>query len=275
MRNPLIAIVSSTCLLCSAQMLSAQSAKAVYGNSAATGKYQVSNSEWDDFYENWIEGKLSIGLTYSIFRLTDGDRPANREDDFLGNINELRDAHENNIFPVLEYQACDYFNIGFTYTKIEARTMNFNNKESDGNAELSGPVIIAEFTYPLWEKRLYPHIGMGIAFLKGDFKEDTWWHLGYSSPEAWDYYGKPSKKTRLNYYRDIEVEDQTKAFFTIGLSYRPHPHVKLDLSYRKISLSPDCNFAYDYRGNTGRAIRNYGDFDMSGDFWLFSVSYIF
>ena len=276
MRKPLIAIASSACLLCAAQLQAAPASNAGYDSQATIGSFSDYDSEWDDFYENWIKGKLSIGLTYSIFRLTDGDRPANREDDFLGNINELQDAHENNIFPILEYQACDYLNLGLTYTKIGARTMNFNNHESDGDAELKGPVIIAELTYPLWEKRLHPHIGLGVAFLKGDFNEDTWWNLGYASPESWEAYGKPTKKTRQNHYRDIEVDDQTKVFFTAGLSYRPHPHVKLDVSYRRISLDPDCNFAYDYGSNHGgRAIRNYGDFDMSGYFWLFTVSYIF
>lgn len=241
---------------------------------AATSSGPGFEADGDGFFENWIRDRLSVGLAFSMFRLSDGDRPANRDEDFLGNVNELDDSHANRLAPVIEYQALDYLCIGLTYMQVEARTLNFNNGQGDGTAILKGPVITADLTYPFWERRIWPHVGSGVAFLSGDFEEYTWWHLGYSSPSAWEYYGSPTDKLRAGHYRDIEVDDQTKAFFTVGVSFRPYPRVKLDVSYRQISLDPDCNFAYSYPGR-GRAIRNYGDFDMSGRFWLFSVSYIF
>lgn len=232
-------------------------------------------SDQGGFYGDWIKDRLSIGLTYSIFSLSDGTRPPNREDDFLGNINELNESHKSTLAPVVEYEVNDYVSLGLTYMHIEASTMNFNNHEGDGNAVLKGPVLKADVQYPLWEKRIYPHAGVGVAFLSGDFEEDTWWHLGYGSPESWAEYGKPSSKTRGGYYRYIDVDDATEFFFTVGLSFKPHPRVKLDVSYRKISVDPDCEFGYDYGGSRGKRKQSDGDFDLSGGFWLFSASYVF
>ncbi|MBP5543891.1 MAG: hypothetical protein ILM98_07435 [Kiritimatiellae bacterium] len=246
----------------------------------AEGRYQATANyaeKGSGFYENWIEGKLSLGLTVSTYSLTDGKRPANRQDDFLGNINELKESHPNRLLPTLEYQACDYLCVGLSYMHVEASTLNFNNGEGDGNAVMKGPVFTAEATYPFWEKRLYPHVGVGVAFLAGDFEEDTWWHLGYSSPDSWASLGSPKKELRGNHYRYIDVDDETPVFFTIGLSCRPHPRVKLDISYRRISIDPDCEFGYNYVGPklNGKDKHSDGDFDLSGEFWLFSASYVF
>jgi hypothetical protein len=247
---------------------------------AAAPRYRQWHQQWpeaeyEDYYEMLVMDRLSIGLAFSMFNLTDGARPPDVENDFLGNINKLSDTHSNHLFPIIEYQAFDYLSFGLTYMDVEAGTMNFNNGEGDGTAILKGPVITADLTYPLLDRCVWPHIGSGIAFLSGDFEEETWWHLGYSSPETWKDFGRPTREPLRGRYREIAVDDQTKAFFTIGVSFRPHPRLKLDLSYRRISLDPGCSFAYSYRGERRREVMSHGDFDMSGDLWLFSASYVF
>lgn len=252
--------------------------------SGTTSRYGGSSS-WDRslalddeeyLYERWIKGRLSIGVTYSSFKLENKKRPANREEDFLGNINELSDHHNERYAPVLEYRPIDYINLGVSYMNIEAGTMNFNNGEGDGTAVLKGPTFSAELALPLIKGIIVPHAGIGYAKLKGDFKEDTWWGLGYSSPTAWEYYGKPADKSGSDHYRYIDVEDASETYFTFGVSIIPHPHVKLDVSYHKVEFDPSCEFGYDYAPRGGaKAPRNHGDFDMSGEFWLFSASYIF
>lgn len=230
----------------------------------------------DSFYNRWIKGKLAIGLSYSVFTLSDGERLADRDDAFIGNVNELLDANNKNFQPSLSYQVCDYLLVGVSYSHIEARTMNFNNSLSDGNAILSGPVFTAELSYPLFEKRIIPHAGFGTAILKGDFEEDTWWYLGYSSPDSWEYYSRPTAKTRLGYYRYIDVEDASSTFFSIGVAVRPFSHMQFDISYRKVDLNPTCEFGYDYTPSKGEKDKHHdGDFDMSGGFWIFSLSYVF
>lgn len=245
-----------------------------YGGSSWDKSLALDDEEY--LYERWIKGRLSIGVTYSSFELENKKRPANREEDFLGNINELSDHHNKRYAPILEYRPIDYINFGVSYMHIEAGTMNFNNGEGDGTAVLKGPTFSAEVALPLIKGIIMPHAGIGYAKLKGDFKEDTWWGLGYSSPTAWEYYGKPTDKSGSDHYRYIDVEDASETYFTFGVSIIPHPHVKLDVSYHKVEFDPSCEFGYDYAPRGGaKAPRNHGDFDMSGEFWLFSASYIF
>ena len=245
---------------------------------AETYPQQDADEELSDFYDTWIKDRLSIGLTYYSSKMKKGYRPANTKEDFLGNSNELNNEKTKRVVPLIEYKICDYFGIGASYMRVEASTMNFNNGEGDGNAILKGPVFAAEASYPIAisSTTLQPHAGLGWAKLSGDFKEDTWWHLGYASPESWESLGSPTDKTRGNHYRYIEVDDASETFFTVGLSFIPHPHVKLDLSWRHIKMDPDCEFGYDYSPRGGSKHRRAtGDFDLTSDFWLFSISYIF
>ena len=223
------------------------------------------------FLRHWIKGKLSVGLSLSTLDLSHGKRPANTDEDFLGNINELTKESSTQVFPTLNYLVCDYFTLGVSYVKIEARTKNFNNLESDGNATLKGPVFTAEAAYPLWKELVIPHAGVGVATMSGDFKEDSWWHAGYSSPEDYESVGRDNNRYRRHRY--IDVDDDSCAFFAIGVSCRPAEHLLLDVSYRKLSLMPDCVFGYESKGR--KSVMRTGDFDMSCDVVLFSVSYLF
>lgn len=242
---------------------------------SSTGAYSIRNaaSRDNDFVNMYIRNRLSLGLTFSYFKLTEGDRPADRSHDFLGNINQLNDVDNFLVLPTIDYVVCDYVSVGLTYMKISAETMNFNNNLGDGTAVMEGPALTVDFTYPLYDGTLKPHLGLGLAILKGDFHEDSWWHLGYSSPDAWKYYGH-SKHTRSGYFRYIDVDDAVEPFFSVGLTYLPHERVKLDASFRMIDLDPSCEFGYDY-GRRGKSKHATGDFDMSGYFLLFSASYVF
>ena len=251
-----------------------QTTPAAIHNVSATPYSGTASSGSPD--EGWIQGRLAIGLLYSTFSLTHGDRPANREEDFLGNINELNADHKNNFAPFVSYRPIDYLALGLSYAHIEASTKNFNNHLGDGNAILKGPVFTAELAYPCLNKRLIPHAGIGFAMLSGDFQEDTWWHLGYANPKAWESYGSPSTRTMQNYYRYIDVDDESALYFTAGLSYRPFRHLLLDVSYRALDLDPSCEFGYDYGPDRGgKEVLNEGDFDMSCRCWLFSIGYVF
>ncbi len=225
------------------------------------------------FYDGWIKGRLSIGVTYSKFSLSDANRPAVPGQTFIGFVNELNEESANTFYPLIEYMVCDYLSVGASYMKIEASTLNYNNHLGDGTAIMEGPVVSADLTYPLLNGMLSPHIGVGMALLSGDFEEDTWWGLGYSSPSSWQYFGSPTTKKRGNYSRYVDVDDEVAPYFTIGVSYTPFSHLKLDVSYRRISVDPDCQFGYNYSGKKEQ--HSTGDFDLSGGFWLLSGSYVF
>ena len=228
--------------------------------------------EGGGFYEEWIKGRLSIGATFSNFRLSDPDRPAVRGSGFIGYVNHLDEKRPNRILPLIEYKVCDYVSVGASYMQIEATTLNFNNHLGDGTVSVEGPSLAVDLTYPLLDGMLRPHVGAGLAFLAGDFEEDTWWSLGYGSPESWEYLGSRNKK-RGKYTRYIDVDDEIAPFFTLGLSYNPFAHLKLDVSYRWISVNPDCQFGYNYSGNKEK--QQDGDFELSGGFFLLSASYVF
>ncbi len=238
-------------------------------NSKAT--YQL--TQGGGFYEEWIEGRLSIGLTFSNYRLDDDQRIAKRGSAYIGYVNKLDEDRPNRVLPLVEYKICDYLSIGLSYIQIEASTLNYNNHLSDGSVAMEGPSLAVDLTYPLLGGKLRPHVGAGLAYLAGDFKEDTWWGLGYSSPGSWEYLGSPTKKRRGKYYRYIDVDDEIAPFFTLGLSYNPLDHLKLDASYRWLHVDPDCQFGYNYSGKKDK--HQDGDFDLSGGFFLLSASYVF
>lgn len=269
MKKASFAIVS---VLCGAILANAGALPSTYGGRTSSSYYYgVTPDGSGGFFDEWIAGKLSIGLSVSSVSLTDNKRPPNREQDFLGNINELKQEDSVQVFPTVNYRPIEYLLLGLSYAKVEARTMNFNNHESDGNASLKGPVFTAEAAYPLWDELAIPHVGLGLAFLAGDFDEDDWWGAGYGAPEDYEIAGHD--KNRYFRHRYIDVDDQTCAFFNIGVSCRPIKNLLLDVSYRKLSLDPDCEFGYAVKGR--KYMESTGDFDMSCNVFLFSVSYVF
>lgn len=269
MKKAPIAIVSA---LCGAVLANAGAIGSTYGGRYSSTYYGQSSGYSGDFFDEWIAERLSVGLSISSVNLTDNKRPPNREQDFLGNINELKQESSVQVFPTLNYRACDkYLHLGLSYAKVEARTMNFNNHESDGNASLKGPVFTAEAAYPLWDELAIPHIGLGLAFLAGDFDEDDWWGAGYGTPE--DFESTGHDKHRYRKHRYIDVDDETCAFFNIGVSCRPAKNLLLDFSYRRLNLDPDCEFGYKL--GSRKYMESTGDFDLSCDIFLFSVAYLF
>ncbi|MBR3086221.1 MAG: hypothetical protein IKH04_07445 [Kiritimatiellae bacterium] len=226
---------------------------------------------FDDFRKEWIDGCLSVGLTLSTMSLDDGHRPANRDDDFLGNINELKKDGGTVVAPTINYRLFNYFLFGLSYTKVEARTMNFNNHLSDGNAELKGLVLTAEVAYPLFDDLFIPHAGVGFAPLSGDFSMDSWWHAGYASPEDYERLGRDN--SRYARHRYIDVDDESCIFLNVGVSCKLVDHLLLDISWRKLSLDPDCKFGYESGGH--KTVESTGDFDMGCTMLLFSASYLF
>lgn len=229
-----------------------------------------------DFYEEWIKDRLSIGLSFSTFSFTDNKRATDteRKRNFIGAVTVLEEEDDFNVYPVLTYGVNDYFRVGLGYDKITGRTYNFNNQESDGNVVMKGPMISFEGSYPFMEGMLTPHAGVGFTYYYGNFEEDTWWHLGYSSLEAWQYYGSPNRRSRP-YFRVIRVDDDLAVFFNIGLAFRPIENFVIDFSVRKVSLDPDCEWGHDRPQKGLFEQHNTGDFDLSHWAYALSLSYLF
>lgn len=226
------------------------------------------------FYEQWIRDRLTIGLTFSSFSLSDPDRPAdpNREETFIGAVNHLDEVDENSFTLSASYQACNYLVIGVGYGEVTARTLNFNNHLSDGNVSISGPMFTAQFIYPVLDGRLRPHVGLGYAMWKSDFEHDAWWHLNYSSPES--YAATGGKGSVHGYYREIRVEDESSVYWTLGCGFRPFPHLELDLSMRSMSIEPANAFVYT-DGGASVSTQRTGEFTLDNTAWMLTISYVF
>lgn len=233
--------------------------------------------DFDDetFFEKWIKGHLSIGVNVSKFTFTDNERPAdiNREKNYIGAVNRLEEEDDVTIYPVVNYWVSDYARIGLTYDKITARTYNFNNNLSDGNAVYEGPMLSLEGAYPFFEGLLVPHLGGGVAFYSGDFEEDTWWHLAYGSPQSWESHGRRNSSA-TGYYREIHVKNETVFYLTCGVATMPLDNLVIDLAYRSMSLDPDCSWGHQFPSGRYEKHRD-GDLDLSHYAISISASYLF
>ena len=202
------------------------------------------------FYDDWIADRLTIGLRISSNRLTDGKRPANYEEDFLGAIYHLDNANDTIVWPEVRYWAVRYVRLSFGWNSVAGRTRNFNtpNHHSDGKATLKGPVFMAEAVYPMLDDTLFLYAGGGFMYGRGGFGHVTWWHLGYSDEESWRSVGAPKNERRGRYYRQINVENEWGTVLSCGVAWRPVDRFELDFSVRKIWIEPDCSWGYA-RGN--------------------------
>lgn len=202
------------------------------------------------FYDVWLADRLSIGLRLSHASLTDGDRPASYEKDFIGAINKLDDDDELSLGLEIRYWTAPYLLLTFGWDHVAGRTRNFNtpNHHSDGTATLSGPVLLAEGLLPLMDEKLLLHAGPGIAYGSGGFDHVTWWRLGYSDAEGWRQSGSPSSGARGGRYREIQVDDAFGLVLSAGVAWRITDRAELDFSIRHVWIEPDVCWGYRSSG---------------------------
>lgn len=231
----------------------------------------------ESFYDVWLKDRLTIGLGLSFSTLTDAKRPKDVENHrtFVGFIWKLEDDDQIGVVPEIRYWAADYLRLVLSLDRVSGRTRNYNQqKHSDGTASLWGPQLLVEGLYPLCDNTVFLHAGAGIAYDFADFTEVSWWKLGYSSAENWEYYGR-TKKARQSRYREIRVDDAFGWTIAAGVSWRPHPDFELDLSLRHTWIEPDCRFGYNYGGRRGFEKDQDGDFTLDHLSVVLTGSYAF
>jgi outer membrane protein W len=196
--------------------------------------------DWSNIYEDFIKERLSVGFRVSHFALTKSRRPEDeqRELTFIGYVNELNEVDNNRLWPTVLYKFNQYFAAEFTMDAVTARTKNFNNHLSDGSVKVSGPIFNLFASYPFWDGRINPYVGIGIAPWSGTFKHDTWWMNGWSSPDDYAMAGSP-KDSRRGYERRIKVSDDAGLVWTLGINARLHRHAELDLMVRWLDIDVD------------------------------------
>ena len=227
-------------------------------------------------YDTWLRDRLSVGLEFSFSSLTDAKRSADKGSDktFVGFINELDDDDEFGVFPSVSYWAADYVRLTLFRDSVAGRTRNYNteNHHSDGVVKAAGPALLVEGLYPMRGDTVFLHAGLGLSWAFGDFEEDGWWHLGYSSEASWREYGSPGTKAG-DHYREIEVDDSVGILLAAGVAWRPVPRMELDFSLRHTWLEPDCKFGY--RRRSGFEVRDTGEFTLDHLTAALTVSWVF
>ena len=229
------------------------------------------------FYDTWIRNRLSLGVGVAFSMLTDSERPQDAEGQatFVGYVWKLEDVDQLSFLPEIRYWASRHLRFVLAMDHVAGRTRNYNlAKHSDGNATLMGPQLLLEFIQPLCDDTIFLHLGGGVVYDFADFDEVAWWNLGYSSEESWRTSGR-NGKTRLNYFREIHVEDSFGWTVSAGCSWRPVDRFELDLSVRHTWIDPDCQFGYNYGKVKGFKERLDGDFTLDHLSVALTCSYVF
>ena len=213
------------------------------------------------FYDDWLADRLALGLRISHATLTDGKRPANYKQDFIGAINKLDDDDEISILPELRYWAARNLLLTLGMDHVAGRTRNFNtsNHHSDGTATMDGPVLLVEGLLPLLDDTLLLHAGPGIAYDFGDFDHVTWWRLGYSDEAGWRQSGSPKSGAR-GHLREIQVDDAFGLVLSAGVAWRPIERMEIDVSVRHTWIEPDVRWGYV--GRRGLDEQQKGEFTL-------------
>lgn len=200
------------------------------------------------FYDEWVADRLTVGIRIGKNHLTDGKRPGNYEQDFVGAIYRLDDDDDIVVYPELRYWVARHFRFTLGMDSAGGRTRNFNtpNHHSDGTATVKGPLFLVEAVYPMLDDTLLLHAGAGLTWGFGDFDYVTWWHLGHSSEASWKARGSRTNRTRAGYYRQMNVDDALGVAVSCGLAWRPTDRVELDFSVRHVWIEPDCHWGYQY-----------------------------
>lgn len=195
---------------------------------------------------DFLHGHLEIGARYLTYELEDTHREPTEEDAYLGFINELTLVEDNDIRLFADILITPWVGVEITSSEIAAETTNYNNELSDGTLEMSGMMLSIQGRYPN-QTRFTPYAGFGKADMDATFQEDTWWTLGYGSPEAWVDDGSPSTggtpKTR-----SIEVTGDDTTFFYLGLLIRLTDYLSADLYYYELDLEAKATFTDTYEG---------------------------
>lgn len=235
---------------------------------------------------SWLSERLTLGLAVSRIRLSDNHRSPHRPDawgtegtTFLGALNLMELENETVVVPVATYWVARYLRAKATWEIMKTRVFNYKDDDpygphgqTDGLAKMNGPVAMLEAVWPLMDDKVFPHAGAGVFYGFGDFDEDTFWHLGYSSPESWELKGKPKKKAG-GHYREIHMDDGLGWVASAGVAWRPARHFELDLEMRKTWVSADAE--YGYITGDGWEAHHPGEFSFDNVTWSLSASWVF
>lgn len=227
--------------------------------------------EWGTIYKEAIDSRLGLGFRFSTLRLTKSRRPADelQEETFIGNINELHASNSLHLRPVITYRLSEYMMLEASWSRVSAKTINFNNHLSDGVIKMHGPTFMVMGQYPL-AGYVCPYVGLGFAPWSASFHPDPWWGLGWHTPEEYEEAGSPPNQKGKG-PRHMEVKSGSGTILGLGIILRLHRHVDLDFTVRRISVASKASF---YRGEPA-TLEHTGKFTMDHTLYGLAVHGVF
>jgi outer membrane protein W len=224
----------------------------------------------------WMEDRVEIGLRSISFQLeTDHKSSSGGRDTFLGSITDLEE--DNDLVPTrifVDYLVTPFWGVELSYDKIVAATKTssaVNAVKSDGDVELSGPILSVFGRYPN-DTAFVPYAGLGIAFYDADFSGTAHWALGYSGPAEYAAAGSPntSKGGRT---RSMDVDVDPEFVIYGGALWNFRDHWALDLYIRQMDVDVDASFTGKVRERVEQVKK--GSFPMGHVAYGASMHYIF
>lgn len=195
------------------------------------------------FCRNAIASRLSVGLRWTSFSLSETQRPPDEDrlQTFIGYINELQEQDATALRPVVTYRLSDYIALEFTWDEVRARTLNFNSGTSDGVVRMGGPIASVTAQYPFLGY-ICPYVGIGYAPWSASFDQDAWWGLGWRTPQEYEAAGSPPNTKGIQ-PRHMEVDDDSAIAYSMGIAIRLHRRVDADVLIRRMSLTSKAHFS--------------------------------
>jgi outer membrane protein W len=218
----------------------------------------------------WMRDRIEIGTRMTAFSLQHDTRP--KRNPYVGNIYKLDDDQDRNPTKVfLDLKFNEYVSLELTWDKVAGVTRNRNVDASDGRVTMGGPIVSVLGRYPL-EHGIVPYGGFGLAFYDGSSDPETWWELGYPSPEAFSAAG-PSALKNPPKRRSLSLDNEVALAPILGVMYQFKEHWGVDVFYRAMTLKVDASAIVRENGKV--VDRQSGSFDLSHSAYGIGLRHIF
>ena len=199
--------------------------------------------EEPSFYDDWIAGRLSLGVSLARGRVRHRHVPYDpkQENNFLGNINDMAEHGDAAVGFVVRYSLLPWLAVEAANDfRADLDARNMDGDSCDGTLRLRSWRAQAILLWPDESWAVRPWIGLGAEDVSASFAHADWWHLGWSSPESYARYGGGSKELRNGAERTMSVDDPgLSPVVSGGVSIRLCQHASLDAFARWT----DCNDA--------------------------------
>ena len=196
--------------------------------------------EWvfdpEGFYEQWIEWRLSLGITLAKARVRHRHVPYDpeQEHNFLGNINDMREHGDVALGLVARYEILPWIAVeAANDMRADLDARNNDGLSCDGTLVLRGWRVQALIFWPEPQWIVRPYVGLGFEHVDASFRHAPWWHYGWSSPEAYEEQGHGSKSPHNGVTRTMIVKNPGFApAVSLGATVGLHRYAQLDAFVR-------------------------------------------